>query len=55
MWSKYVPNNVWRDFRLPVSAFTTVVLKIFNTEFTAKIDFPIRQFMLPLLTETLDV
>ena len=41
MLTKYVSNNVWRDFRLPVSSFATVVGKRFNGKFTAKIDFPI--------------
>ena len=45
---KYISNNVWRDFKLPVSAFATVARKSFNGKFTAKIDFPIGYFMLPL-------
>ena len=24
MWSKYLSNNVWRDFRPPISALATV-------------------------------
>ena len=32
--------NVWRDFRLPVSAVATVTRKNFNGKFTAKNDFP---------------
>ena len=39
MWSEYVLNNVWRDFRLPMSA-----RKSFNGKCTAKIDFPITHF-----------
>ena len=27
MWSKYLSNNVWRDFRLLMSALATVALK----------------------------
>ena len=55
MWSKYVSNKVWREFRLPVSEFATVAQKSFNVKFTAKIDFPIAHFMIPLLTLTLEV
>ena len=50
MWSKYVSNNVWRDYRLPVSTFVTVARKIFIGKFTSKIDFPIGHYMLPFLT-----
>ena len=50
------PNTyVWRDFRLPVSVFTTVARMSFNGKFTAKIDFLIGHFMLQLLTLTLEV
>ena len=28
MWSKYLSNNVWRDFRLLMSALATVALKM---------------------------
>ena len=45
MWSKYVSNNAWKDFRLTVSAFATVARKKFIGKFTAKIDFPIEHFM----------
>ena len=48
-------RNVWRDFRLPMSALATVARKRFNGKFTAKIDFPIGYFMLPLLMLTLEV
>ena len=41
MWSKYVSNNVWRDFRLLMSALATVAGKSFKCKFTAKIDFPL--------------
>ena len=51
----YGTNNVWRDFRLPMSALATVARKSFNGKFTAKIDFPIGHFMLPLLMLTLEV
>ena len=44
-----------RDFRLPMSALTTVARKSFNGKFTAKIDFPIGHFMLPLLMLTVEV
>ena len=30
MWFTYSSNNVWRDFRLPVSAFTTVARKVYG-------------------------
>ena len=49
MWSKYVSNNLWRDFGLPVSEFATVARKSFDVKFTAKNDFPIAHFMSPLL------
>ena len=48
-------RNVWRDFRLPMSALETVARKSFNGKFTAKIEFPIGHFMLPLLMLTLEV
>ena len=47
MWYKHFLRNVWRDFRLPMSA--TVAGKNFNGKFTAKVDLPIGYFMLPLL------
>ena len=46
---------IWRDFRLPMSALAMVAQKSFNGKFIAKIDFPIRHFMLPLLLLTLEV
>ena len=55
MWYKYVLRNVWRDFRLSMSALATVEGKSFNGKFTAKIDFPIGYFMLPLLMPTVEV
>ena len=55
MWSKYLSNYVWRDFRLPMSALATVAGNSFNGKFTAKIDFPIGCFILPLLMLTLEV
>ena len=54
MWSKYLSDNVWRDFRLPMSALATVAGKVVR-KFTAKIDFPIGYFILPLLMLTLEV
>ena len=39
--------------RLPVSAFAMVAWKSLNGKFTAKTNFPIGHFMLPLLTLTL--
>ena len=48
-------NNVWRDFRLPVSTSETVAWINFNSKFTAKIDFPTEHFMLPILRQTLEV
>ena len=41
MWSKYLSNDIWRDFKLPMSALATVAGKSFNDKFTAKIDFPL--------------
>ena len=55
MWSKYLSNNVWRDFRLPMSALATVAEKSFNGKFTAKIDFPLEYYILPLLLLILEV
>ena len=49
----YDIRNIWRDFRLPMSALATVARKSFSDKFTAKIDFPIGHFMLPLLMLTL--
>ena len=54
MWSKYLSNNVWRDFRLPLSAFAMVAGESFNGKFTVKIDFPIGYFIFPLLLLTLE-
>ena len=54
-WSKYLSNNVWRDFRLPMSALATVAGKSFNGKFTPKIDIPLGYFILPLLMLTLEV
>ena len=53
--TKYVSNNVWRDFRLSVLAFATVARKFFTGIFTSKIDFPIGYLWLSLLTLTLEV
>ena len=39
MWSKYLSNNVWRDFRLPMPALATVAGKNFNGKFTTKLIF----------------
>ena len=50
MWFKHLSNNVWRDFRLSMSALATVARKSFNAKFTAKIDFPLGYFILPLIT-----
>ena len=55
MWYKHLVRNVWKDFRLPMSALATVAQKSFSGKFTAKIDFPIRHFMLQLLMLTLEV
>ena len=40
MWSRYVTNNVWRDFTLSVSVIATVARKSCNGKFSAKIDLP---------------
>ena len=53
--AKYLSNRVLRDFRLPMSALATVAEEIFNGIFTAKIDFPLGHFTLPLLMLTLEV
>ena len=34
-------KGMYRDFRLPMSAFATAVGKNFDEKFTVKIDFPI--------------
>ena len=39
MWFKYLPNNVWRDFRLLMLALATVAGNSFNGKFTAKLIF----------------
>ena len=44
-----ISRNVWKDLRFPVLALATVTRKNFNGKFTAKIDFPIGYFILPLL------
>ena len=46
---------MWRDFRLLVLAFATVARKSLKGKFTAKIDFLIGYFRLPLLTLTSEV
>ena len=51
---KHFQRNVWRDFRLPMSALAMVERKSFSGKFNAKINFPIRHFMLPLLMLTLE-
>ena len=55
MWYKHFSRNVWRDFRLSMSALASVARKSFNGKFTAKIGFPIGHFMLPLLMLKLEV
>ena len=55
MLSKYVSNNLQRDFRIPVSAFVKVARKSFNAKFTAKIGFRSRFYVTPLLMLTLEV
>ena len=54
MWSKYLSNNVWRDFRLPMSPLATVAGKSFNSKLTAKIDFLLGYFIVQLLMLTLE-
>ena len=44
-----------KNLRLPMSALATVAGKSLNGKFTAKIDFPIGCFILPLLMLTLEV
>ena len=48
-------NNVWRDFRPPMTALATVGGKSLDGKFTAKIDFPIGCCILPLVMLTLEV
>ena len=48
MWYKNFLRNVWRDFRLSMSALAMVAGKSFNSKFTAKIDFSIMYFILPI-------
>ena len=55
LFSKYLSNNVWRYFRLPMSAIAIVAWKSFSCKFSAKTKFPIWDFMLPLLMLTLEV
>ena len=55
MYSKYISNNVWRDFELAVLVFAMVAGKSFKGKFTAKIDFPIGYFRLPEMMLTLEV
>ena len=52
---KYVLSNVWRDFRLPVSAFATRARKVLMGNLLQKNVILIGHFMLPLLTLTLEV
>ena len=54
-WCKHSLRNVWKDFRLSMLSLTTVAGKSSNGKFTAKIDFPVRYFMLPLLMLILEV
>ena len=54
-WYKHFVRNVWRDFRLLMSALPTVAGNSFNGKFTAKIDFSIGYFILPLLMLTMEV
>ena len=49
MWYKHFSRNVWRDFRLPMSALATVAGKSFNGKFAPKTDFSIGYFMLLFL------
>ena len=48
-------KNVWRNFRLPMSALATVAGRSFNGKFTAKIDFSIGYSILSLPMLTLEV
>ena len=45
----------WTDLKLPISALAIAAQRSFNNKFTAKIDFPLKHFMLPLLMLTLEV
>ena len=47
--------NLWRDLRLPMSALATAAGKSFNGKFTAKVNFSIGYFLLPLLMLTSEV
>ena len=55
MWCEHFVKNVFRDFRLPMSALATVAGKNCNGNFAAKIDLSIGLFMLPLLMLILKV
>ena len=46
---------MWRDFKLSMPALAMAAEKSSNGKFTAKIDFPIGYFMLPLLMLKLEV
>ena len=48
LWSKYLSNNVWRDFRLLMSALATAAGKSFKGKFIAKIDFSDRVFYITI-------
>ena len=48
-------NKCMERLKLPMSALTPGARKSFNGKFTVKIDFPIGNFMLPLLMLTLKV
>ena len=53
-WYRYFLRNARRDLRLPMSAVAKVARKSFNGKFTAKIDFLIGHFVLPLLMLALE-
>ena len=49
MWYKRFVRNVWKDFRLLMSALETVPGKNLNDKFTAKMNFPNGYFISPML------
>ena len=49
MWSKYVLNNVWIDFRTSCVSICNGSTEDFYVKLTARIDFSIRHFILPLV------
>ena len=54
MWYKYL-RNVCREFRFSMSVLATVAQESFNDKFTAKMDFQLVHYRLPLIMLILKV